>query len=150
MPTNPDFYSILGVNRTASQQQIKRAYRDLAFEYHPDRAQSHHSEAAEEKLKTINQAYAVLSDPRKRRSYDQWGRQGPIMANSVHFSSFNGSHQSRRQQIEVKISSGKKFQIMEFAKELGVKSSNLIKILRKLIEKGETQGVLENGWFIPR
>ncbi|QJA06895.1 J domain-containing protein [Thermosulfurimonas marina] len=66
-----DYYKILGVPRNASQEEIKRAYRRLALKYHPDRNRG--NKEAEEKFKEINEAYAVLSDPEKRRQYDLFG-----------------------------------------------------------------------------
>lgn len=66
-----DLYQILGVARDASQAEIKRAYRQLARQYHPDA--NHGSGEAEEKFKKINAAYSVLSDPEKRARYDQFG-----------------------------------------------------------------------------
>lgn len=63
-----DYYQILGIDRNATQQTIKEAYRKLAFQYHPDRNKG--NPAAVEKMKEINEAYAVLSDPKKRREYD--------------------------------------------------------------------------------
>jgi len=65
-----DYYKILGVSKTASPDEIKRAYRKLALENHPDKNQS---SQAHEKFKEINEAYQVLSDPRKRSHYDQFG-----------------------------------------------------------------------------
>ncbi|GBD33943.1 Chaperone protein DnaJ [bacterium HR34] len=62
-----DYYSILGVSRDASQEEIKRAYRRLAHKYHPDKG------GDEEKFKEINEAYQVLSDPEKRAQYDKFG-----------------------------------------------------------------------------
>ncbi|GAB4310636.1 MAG: J domain-containing protein [Candidatus Sumerlaeia bacterium] len=65
-----DYYQILGVGRDASQEDIKKAYRRLARKYHPD---TNKSAGAEERFKEINEAYAVLSDPEKRRRYDTLG-----------------------------------------------------------------------------
>ncbi len=65
-----DFYEILGVSRNASEAEIKRAYRKLALQWHPDRNKS---AEAHEKFKEINKAYEVLSDPKKRQMYDQYG-----------------------------------------------------------------------------
>ena len=66
-----DYYKILGVDRKASEDEIKRAYRKLALKYHPDRNPD--NKQAEEKFKEINEAYQVLSDPQKRNRYDQLG-----------------------------------------------------------------------------
>ena len=66
-----DYYKVLGVERQASEDQIKRAYRDLAKKYHPDKNPG--DKAAEEKFKSINEAYEVLKDPQKRKRYDQLG-----------------------------------------------------------------------------
>ncbi len=66
-----DYYKILGVSRDATQEEIKKAYRRLALKYHPDRNKG--NKEAEERFKEINEAYAVLSDPEKRRQYDQFG-----------------------------------------------------------------------------
>ncbi|HVZ11220.1 MAG TPA: DnaJ domain-containing protein [Candidatus Paceibacterota bacterium] len=65
---NKDYYNILGVPRTASQDEIKKAYRKLAHEHHPDK--KHGDEA---KFKEVNEAYQVLSDPKKRSQYDNFG-----------------------------------------------------------------------------
>ena len=66
-----DPYSVLGVSSNASDQEIKRAYRELARKYHPDNyANNPLADLAEEKMKEINEAYEILSDPEKRKKYD--------------------------------------------------------------------------------
>jgi len=72
-PTKRDYYEILGIQKGASKDEIKKAYRKQAFEYHPDRNKSHD---ATEKFKEISEAYAVLSDDQKRSQYDQYGHAG--------------------------------------------------------------------------
>lgn len=66
-----DYYKILGVERSASADEVRKAYRKLAMQYHPDRNPG--DKTAEEKFKEINEAYQVLSDPQKRSRYDQLG-----------------------------------------------------------------------------
>jgi molecular chaperone DnaJ len=73
MVSKRDYYEILGVSKSASEAEIKDAYRKLALEYHPDRNKS---PEAEEKFKEISESYAVLSDPGKRRQYDMLGHVG--------------------------------------------------------------------------
>ncbi len=68
-----DYYETLGVAKTASADEIKSAFRKLARQHHPDMAKAKEKAAAEEKFKTINEAYEVLSDPEKRAKYDQLG-----------------------------------------------------------------------------
>lgn len=68
-----DYYKILGVDKGASQSEIKSAYRKLAVKYHPDKNKG--NKTAEEKFKEINEANEVLSDPEKRKKYDQFGSQ---------------------------------------------------------------------------
>src|SRR3954462_12138383 len=72
--TKRDYYEILGVERTAGGEEIKRAYRRMAMKYHPDRNQANAD--AEVKFKECAEAYEVLSDDGKRRRYDQFGHQG--------------------------------------------------------------------------
>jgi len=69
-----DYYAVLGVEKTADIEQIKKAYRKLAVKYHPDKNPG--DKAAEERFKEITEAYAVLSDKEKRRQYDQFGEAG--------------------------------------------------------------------------
>ena len=70
MPTKRDYYEILGVNKDATQAEVKAAYRKMALQYHPDR----NKEAdAESKFKEINEAYEILSNEKKRQAYDQFG-----------------------------------------------------------------------------
>jgi DnaJ-class molecular chaperone len=66
-----NYYEVLGVKKESSDDEIKKAYRKLALKYHPDRNQG--DKAAEEKFKSISEAYAVLSDPEKRKKYDMFG-----------------------------------------------------------------------------
>ena len=69
-----DYYKILGLqSRGASEEDIKKAYRKMALKYHPDKNKS---AGAEEKFKEIAEAYEVLSDPKKRQVYDQYGEEG--------------------------------------------------------------------------
>jgi molecular chaperone DnaJ len=66
-----DYYEVLGVSRNASEKEIKSAYRKLAKKYHPDSNQG--NQDAENKFKEASEAYSVLSDPEKRKQYDQFG-----------------------------------------------------------------------------
>src|SRR5947208_8022105 len=71
MAERPDYYKILGVGKNASEEEIKKAYRKLARQYHPDRNAG--DKQAEERFKEISQAHDVLSDPEKRKAYDRGG-----------------------------------------------------------------------------
>jgi molecular chaperone DnaJ len=73
MSSKRDYYEVLGVQKDASKQDIKKAYRQLALQYHPDRNKA---PEAEEKFKEISEAYAILSDDEKRSQYDQYGHAG--------------------------------------------------------------------------
>ncbi len=73
MAHKKDYYEVLGVDRGASSEEIKKAFRKLAFQHHPDH---NHQEDAEAKFKEVNEAYQVLSDPGKRANYDRFGHAG--------------------------------------------------------------------------
>ena len=70
-----DYYEVLGLQKGASDDEIKRAFRKLAIKYHPDKNQG--NKEAEEKFKEINEAYQVLSDPEKKANYDRFGTAEP-------------------------------------------------------------------------
>jgi molecular chaperone DnaJ len=74
MAVKRDYYEVLGVPRNASPDDIRKAFRKLAFQYHPDR---NRDDGASEKFKEVNEAYEVLSDADKRASYDRFGHSGP-------------------------------------------------------------------------
>ncbi len=76
MTTKRDYYEILGVSKSAGVDEIKKAYRKLAMQFHPDRVSEDKKKAAEEQFKEISEAYAVLSDSKKRRLYDTYGHSG--------------------------------------------------------------------------
>jgi molecular chaperone DnaJ len=82
-----DLYSVLGVAKNATPDEIKRAFRKLAMEYHPDRNKD---ESAESKFKQINAAYEVLSDPEKRSRYDRFGAAGIGNGGAQGFAGFEG------------------------------------------------------------
>jgi molecular chaperone DnaJ len=68
MANKRDYYEVLGISKSASQDEVKKAFRKLAMQYHPDRNKA---SDAESKFKEINEAYEVLGDSEKRRTYDQ-------------------------------------------------------------------------------
>src|SRR3990172_1684023 len=73
MPDKRDCYEVLGVPPNASDEEVKKAFRRLALEYHPDR---NNRGDAEERFKEINEAYQILSNPQKRSAYDRFGHAG--------------------------------------------------------------------------
>jgi molecular chaperone DnaJ len=86
MATRRDYYEILDVPRTASKEELKKAYRRLAHQYHPD---VNKDVSADEKIKEINEAYEVLSDDDKRARYDRFGHEG-VQNGGAGFSGFEG------------------------------------------------------------
>ncbi len=76
MTTKRDYYDILGIQKGASLDEIKKVYRNLALKYHPDRVSADKKKESEERFKEISEAYAVLSDHKKRSQYDQFGHAG--------------------------------------------------------------------------
>ena len=86
--SDQDYYQTLGVSRDASDEEIKKAYRKLAMKYHPDRNPD--NKEAEEKFKTIQKAYEILSDREKRSRYDQFGQAG-VDGNAGGFGGFSGA-----------------------------------------------------------
>ena len=84
-----DYYEVLGVEKTASEDEIKKAYRKIAIKYHPDRNPG--DKEAEEKFKEAAEAYNVLHDPKTRQQYDQFGFNGPGAGGGFDFSGFGGA-----------------------------------------------------------
>jgi len=76
MSSKRDYYEILGVQKKATLEEIKKAYREMALRHHPDRVPVEQKKEAEEKFKEVSEAYAVLSDSQKRALYDQYGHSG--------------------------------------------------------------------------
>jgi len=99
-----DYYKILGVDKSATAEQIKKAYRKLAVKYHPDK--NPNNKTAEEKFKEITEAYEVLEDPEKRKKYDQFGEnwkhyeQQGGRAEDFDWSQFRNGGGSRQQQYQ--------------------------------------------------
>ena len=104
-----DYYEILGVKKTATDAELKKAYRDLAKQYHPDKTKG--TKEAENRFKEISEAYAVLSDSDKRAQYDRLGREafGPGGANpfdGFDFSQFMGAGGGRGRRTQTRTRSG--------------------------------------------
>ena len=76
MPDKRDYYEVLGLSRSATADETKKAYRNLALKYHPDRVSADKKKEAEEKFKEMSEAYEVLIDPGKKAAYDQYGHAG--------------------------------------------------------------------------
>src|SRR5436190_19108703 len=89
-----DYYKTLGVSKTASQDDIKKAYRKLAVKYHPDKNPG--DKKAEEKFKEINEANDVLSDPDKRKKYDELGANWKSYQQQGNYGGFGGGQQGGR------------------------------------------------------
>src|ERR1700758_1838574 len=83
MGTKRDYYEVLGVSREADDEEIKRAYRKLAMQYHPDRNVG--DAEAEQRFKEAAEAYEVLHDPEKRERYDRYDHAGLEGLNAAHF-----------------------------------------------------------------
>lgn len=93
MATKRDYYEILGVTKSATDKEIKSAYRKLALKWHPDKNADKKQEA-ETKFKEINEAYQVLSDTKKRQTYDQFGHAAFDPSSGMGGNPFSGAHQS--------------------------------------------------------
>lgn len=114
MSNQQDYYQVLGIDQRASQEEIKKAYRKLAFQYHPDR-NLNNTEAAE-KMKKLNEAYASLSDPGKRREYDTLREQyGPLA-----YDRFRQAHSTE----DIFMGSDIEQVLQEFARAFGFRSAD--------------------------
>src|SRR3954462_4683558 len=93
MATKRDYYEVLGVTRTTPPEDLKKSYRKLAVQYHPDKNPG--DKKAEERFKELSEAYEILSDPQKRQMYDQFGHAaagaGGAGAGGFDFQGFGGA-----------------------------------------------------------
>ena len=87
MSAKRDYYQVLGVDRQATQEDIKKSFRRLARQYHPD---VNSNQDAEARFKEINEAYEILSDPEKRGMYDRFGHAGPQAGFGGGYGDFGG------------------------------------------------------------
>ena len=92
MSEKQDYYTVLGIKQGSTEDEIKKSYRKMAMKYHPDRNPGNKS--AEEQFKVIQQAYEVLSDPRKRQIYDSYGHAGVDAASG--YSGGGAGHQAQQ------------------------------------------------------
>eukprot|EP00918_Siedleckia_nematoides_P069954 GHVU01152495.1.p1 GENE.GHVU01152495.1~~GHVU01152495.1.p1 ORF type:complete len:227 (-),score=29.57 GHVU01152495.1:450-1130(-) len=86
---DPNYYKVLGINRNATDSEIKKSYRKLALRWHPDK-NPENKEEAEKRFKEISEAYEVLSDKDKRQVYDRYGKEGLVQGNSQPNFDFGG------------------------------------------------------------
>ena len=111
MAEKRDYYEVLGIGKSATKDEIKKAYRKLAMQYHPDRNPG--DKVAEEKFKEAAEAYEVLSDDQKRQRYDQFGHAGVSGAGGS-----GGFSMDIEDIYQLKTSKAKK-RVMELKKEMG-------------------------------
>jgi molecular chaperone DnaJ len=113
MATKRDYYEILGLTKTATQADIKSAYRKMALKWHPDK-HADNKEEAETKFKEINEAYQVLSDEKKRQTYDQFGHAAFDQASGMGGNPFGGGFQQGPFTWSYQTSGGAGFQDFDF------------------------------------
>lgn len=113
MATKRDYYEVLGVEKTASETDIKSAYRKMALKWHPDK-HADNKEEAEQKFKEINEAYQVLSDKQKRQTYDQFGHAAFDQASGMGGNPFGGGFQQGPFTWSYSTSGGAGFQDFDF------------------------------------
>lgn len=141
-----NYYKVLGIPKSSTQKEIKKAFRSLAKKYHPDSAIDITSKQAEEAFKEINEAYSTLSNSNKRRIYDYGGFN--VNRNNFNSGFTTYSSGSKRDLIRDKLAENKSFSLNQFAFELRVEVSNLTKLLLVMIRKGLVNGGIHQGQFI--